>query len=158
MPQRQSDFTRYSRQFPIPDSEILACSRQLSSEAPIISLMKAAFIPLLVALLVSPISAAEPCSVIHGRAHYYCGDGNLRIWHVGTHHMYTPDESSDSRVMDWLEAGVKDSDKTKYACPVGTVDLFADFLICPTEPFKKGSVQKANVKSATHRRYVHSPD
>jgi hypothetical protein len=116
--------------------------------------MKAAFVPLLIALLVSPIRAAESCMVIHGRAHFYSGDGQLRIWHIATHHDYAPDESSDQRVLRWLEAGVKETDKAKYASPASMVFLFADFLICPIEPFKKGSVQPAIVKSASHRHYV----
>jgi hypothetical protein len=40
------------------------------------------------------------------------------------------------------------------ASPASTVYLFADFVVCPTEPFKKGSVQEAKVKSAVHRHYV----
>jgi hypothetical protein len=94
--------------------------------------------------------------VIHGRAHFYGGDGQLRIWHIGTHHEYAPDESSDERVIKWLEAGVKGTDKAKYASPASEVCLFADFVICPTEPFKKGSVQGARVKSASHRHYVNA--
>jgi hypothetical protein len=93
-------------------------------------------------------------ATIHGRAHLYGGDGQLRIWHVGTHHDYEPDDSSRSRVEDWLEAGVKRPEKSQYASPASLVYSFADFLICPTEPFKKGSVQKAKVVSAEHRRYV----
>jgi hypothetical protein len=81
--------------------------------------------------------------VIHGRAHVYGGDGRIRIWHLGTHHDYEPDASSWARVQEWCEAGVKDSAKLSYASPASTVYLFADFLICPTEPFKKGSVQQA---------------
>lgn len=92
--------------------------------------------------------------VIHGRAHLYGGDGGIRIWHVGTHHDYEPDESSGARVEKWLEAGVNESER-HYASPASMVLLFADFLICPTEPFKKGSVQQAKVKSASHRHYVH---
>ncbi len=94
--------------------------------------------------------------LIHGRAHLYGGDGQLRIWHIGTHHEYEPDETSWRTVEKWLDAGVKDSDKANYAWPASAVDLFADFLICPTEPFKNGSVQRAKVKSASHRRYVRS--
>ena len=97
------------------------------------------------------VQAAESCETIHGRARLYCGDGQLRIWQIGTHHEYTPDESSGLRVRGWLEAGAKPHEG--LACQVN-VDLFADFLVCPTEPFKKGSVQKANVKAADHRHYV----
>ena len=56
--------------------------------------------------------------------------------------------------MSWLEAGVPDSEKSNYASPASAVDLYADFLICPTEPLVKGAVQHAEVKSASHRRYV----
>ena len=98
--------------------------------------------------------AAEPCMTIHGRAVYYGGDGQLRIWHIGTHHEYEPDESSWDRVIGWLEAGIKDSDKSNYASPASAVYLFGDFLVCPTEPFKKGSVQEATIKTVSHRHYV----
>ena len=105
-------------------------------------------------VLALPLRADDTCFTIHGRAHLYGGDGQLRIWHVGTHHDYEPDDSSRSRVEDWLEAGVKRPEKSQYASPASLVYSFADFLICPTEPFKKGSVQKAKVVSAEHRRYV----
>lgn len=103
-----------------------------------------------------PLQASESCFTIHGRAHLYGGDGQLRIWHIGTHHEYEPDETSWARVESWLEAGVKDSDKSKVygASPASYLNLFADFLICPTEPFKKGSVQRAKVVSSEHRHYV----
>lgn len=87
--------------------------------------------------------------MIHGRAHEYCGDGQLRIWHIGTHRDFEPDESSWQRVEAWLRAGAKPTG----ACQLNA-DLFADFLICPTEPYKKGAVQEAKVKAAYHRRYV----
>ena len=100
------------------------------------------------------LQAGEACFTIHGRAHLYGGDGQLRVWRIGTHHDYTPDESSWARVVSWLEAGVKEPDKTRYASPASMLNLFADFLICPTEPFKEGSVQQAKIVRAQHRRYV----
>ena len=113
-----------------------------------------AWLVLVPLMFARPLRADDACFTIHGRAHLYGGDGQLRIWHVGTHHDYEPDDSSRSRVEDWLEAGVKEPEKSQSASPVSLVYLFADFLICPTEPFKKGSVQKAKVVSAEHRRYV----
>jgi hypothetical protein len=111
---------------------------------------------LLCLVLVATLSmrAAEPCRTIHGRANYYGGDGQLRIWHIGTHHEFEPDESSWDRVIGWLEAGIKDSDKHNYAIPASAVFLFGDFLVCPTEPLRKGAVQHAEVKSVSHRHYV----
>jgi hypothetical protein len=108
----------------------------------------------LITVALVPAHASESCRVIHGRAHLYSDDGQLRIRHIGTHHEYAPDESSWTRVASWLEDGVKDSNKSQYASPASTVCLFADFVICPTEPFKKGAVQQARVKSALHRHYV----
>lgn len=97
---------------------------------------------------------ADACFTIHGRARLYSGDGQLRIWHIGTHHEFEPDATSWATVEQWLEAGVKEPEKSRDPSPASLVDLFADFLICPTEPFKKGSVQRAKIMSAEHRRYV----
>ena len=109
----------------------------------------------LVIVAASQMQATEPCMSIHGRAHLYGGDGQLRIWHIGTHHDYEPDESSWDRVIAWLEAGVKDSEKANFASPASSVYLFGDLQICPTEPFKKGAVQRAEIKSVSHRHYSH---
>jgi hypothetical protein len=56
--------------------------------------------------------------------------------------------------MSWLLDGVKPADRKNYAAPESAVDLYADFLICPTEPLKKGSVQPAKILKASHRRYI----
>jgi hypothetical protein len=101
-----------------------------------------------------PVRGAEPCVTIHGRAHFYSGDGQLRIWHIGTHHEFEPNESSWDRVIGWIENGVKDSAKSNYASPASVMYLFGNFLVCPTEPFKQGSVQHAEVKSVSRRHYT----
>jgi hypothetical protein len=111
-------------------------------------MLKIAVVCLLLTLS-SEAQTTESCKVIHGRARLYCGDGQLRIWHIGTRHDFEPDDSSWQRVEGWLEAGAKPTG----ACQ-DNADLFADFLICPTEPYKKGAVQKAKVKAAYHRHYV----
>jgi hypothetical protein len=76
---------------------------------------------LLVSLSTLPSQAADECISIRGRAHFYGGDGQLRIWHVGTHHDYEPDDSSRNRLYDWLEAGVKESDRLHSAAPASLV-------------------------------------
>jgi hypothetical protein len=115
---------------------------------------------ILVWLITGAVSslAADSCFTIHGRAHLYGGDGQLRIWRVGTQHEFTPDESTWAQVEGWLQSGVKESDRKRYAIPVSMLNLFADFSVCPVELFKAGSVQKARIVSATHRRYVPVPD
>jgi hypothetical protein len=97
-----------------------------------------------------PLQAGESCMTIHGRASFASGDSQLRIWHIGTHHEYGPDESSWDTVMGWLEAGIKGSDKSNYVSPASAMFVFGDFLVCPTEPFKKGSVRQAKIS----RHYV----
>jgi hypothetical protein len=114
--------------------------------------MRACVLVVLAMFFPTPIQAADACMTIHGRAHLYGGDGQLRIWHIGTHHEYEPDDSSWDRVREWLEAGVKD--KSLYVTPASAVYLFADFVICPTEPFKSGTVQRAKVVSVRNRRYI----
>ena len=107
---------------------------------------------------VFPAQAAEACKTIHGCAHRNGGDGQVRIWHIGTHHEYEPDESSWQQVEKWLEAGVTDSERAKYASPVSEVYLYADFLICPIEPFRRGAVQRAKVKRAVRRHYTRTAE
>jgi hypothetical protein len=85
----------------------------------------------------------------------YGGDGQLRVWHIGAHHEYEPDVSSWQRVIQWLEAGVNDKEKSRWASPGTMVKLYADFVVCPVEPFRQGGVQKAVIESATHRHYTH---
>lgn len=104
---------------------------------------------------IASLPSAQPCTIIHGRAHLYGADGRLRIWHIGTHHEYTPDDSSWDRVMKWIEAGITKSERPIVTAP-SLVYLYADFEVCPTEPFKEGSVQQAKVLSAAHRHYVHT--
>ena len=98
--------------------------------------------------------AAEPCSVIPGRAHLAGADGQLRIWQIGTHHEYEPDEPSSLKVKAWLESGVRAADRVGVEDPASSVYLFADFLVCPVEPFKQGSVQRTAIRSASGRRFI----
>jgi len=112
------------------------------------------FAAVILILIAAGVYGSEPCRVLHGRASFYGGDGRLRIWEIGTHHEYQPDDPSSGAVIGWLEAGVPKSERTKYVTPASVVDLYANFLVCPTQPFRKGSVQEATIKSATHRHYV----
>lgn len=115
---------------------------------------------LLLFLVFIPSAVGEPrvgCTTIHARAQLYGGDGQLRIWHIGTHHEYEPDSESWQRVLGWLQAGVTDRERAQYATPASMVSLYGDFLVCPTEQFRKGAVQQADVKTVTHRRYEHLP-
>jgi hypothetical protein len=111
---------------------------------------------LIAALLIFPLSAsaADTCMVIHGRAHYYAGDANLRIWHIGTHHEYEPDTTTFTRVMAWLTEGTTKGDLKRFASPESNLMLYGDFTVCPTEPFRQGSAQHAKIISLKNRTYV----
>lgn len=81
------------------------------------------------------------CFDIHGRAILYRGDGFFAIWHVGTHHVFFPsDKASYDLLCSYMDC---DSPRKQPA-------LFADFTVCPTKPFKKGSAQPVLVKKVAH--------
>jgi hypothetical protein len=101
-----------------------------------------------------PVFAADACRIIHGRAHLYSGDGQLRIWHIGTRHDFEPDEASWPIVMSWLTEGTKKGDSEKFASPESNLMLFGDFKVCPTQPFRQGSVQQAKIVSVEKKHYV----
>jgi len=86
--------------------------------------------------------SAEPCQEIHGRATLYTGDGQLMIWNIGTHHeFWILDDASWDKIFKYIPNG-------------GGKDLFADFTVCPTKPFKKGAAQPAVVQSIRNPRLV----
>ena len=104
----------------------------------------------------STLHAAEPCQTFHGRAHFYSGDSQFRIWHIGTHHEFEPDYAgtdqgtSWDRVIDLLKAGDEDAGAASLN------DLYATFTVCPTKPLVPGAVQPAIVKRIEHPRVVPS--
>ncbi|SEG65593.1 hypothetical protein SAMN05421819_4049 [Bryocella elongata] len=110
---------------------------------------------LLLSLFAVTLHAAEPCQTFHGRARFYSADGQLRIWHIGTHHEFMPDYRFDDpswdRVVDRLKNGAES------AGAAGNNDLFATFTVCPTEPFRQGAAQTAIVHSMRHPVIVAVP-
>jgi len=97
----------------------------------------------LVALL--PAASAQSCFQIRGRAVSYRGDAFFEIWHVGTHHTFFPaDKASEDLICRYFDCESPDRQPA----------LFADFTICPAEPYTKGASQRAIVKSIQHPRVV----
>lgn len=111
----------------------------------------------LAALLIvasSSAFAAESYQSFHGRALYYSADGQFRIWHIGTHHEFEPPEMhgpnpdyepSWNRLMKILLADSQNPDDHA---------LFADFVVCPLEPFRKGAAQRAIIQSVRRPHVV----
>jgi hypothetical protein len=116
--------------------------------------MKAAL--LILSLYAASLHAAEPCRTFHGRAHYYGGDGNLWIWHIGAHHRFSADLESWDRVMGWLRDGVPKAGDADAASPESSVYLYGDFKVCPVEPLRPGWAQKARIESVSQRHYTHA--
>ncbi|MGA1983847.1 MAG: hypothetical protein ABSG84_15450 [Acidobacteriaceae bacterium] len=93
---------------------------------------------------------AQSCLTIHGRARFYSGDSQLRIWHIGTHHEFAIyDDTSSGMLFKYLCS-------PKYACTIENPpkSLYADFTVCPTEKFKPGAAQPVTVKGIKHAAVV----
>ena len=100
---------------------------------------------LLVIVLLPATATAQHRRRIRGRAVLYRGDGFFAIWHVGTHHVFSPaDEQSTALICQYFDCESGDKQPA----------LFADFTICPTEPYKRGEAQAVIVKKVEHRRVV----
>ena len=91
--------------------------------------------------VLTPISPAQACFQIHGRAVDYRGDGYFAIWHIGTHHeFFLADQQSVDLVCKYFDCDSPDRQPA----------LFADFTVCPTAPFVKGAAQAVKVTAVSH--------
>jgi hypothetical protein len=86
--------------------------------------------------IIASVVCAEPCTQIHGRAVWYRGNGFFALWHIGTHHIFMPDGKSEELICQYFDCESGDRQPA----------LFADFTVCPTEPFEDGAAQPATVK------------
>jgi hypothetical protein len=92
-----------------------------------------------------PAAWAEKCFAIHGRAVLYRGDGFFAIWHIGTHHVFSPVAGASYDVL--FKAFDCESGQRQPA-------LFADFTVCPVERYVPGAAQAVVVKKLEHPRVV----
>ncbi|MDR3792011.1 MAG: DUF3828 domain-containing protein [Terracidiphilus sp.] len=107
--------------------------------------MQKIFLLLLLIAAAAPIGAEEKCVQIRGRAVQYRGNAFFEIWHVGTNHRYfIVDGHSQDLVCKYFDCESPDRQPA----------LFADFTLCPTEPFKQDAAQPATVKNVAHPRVV----
>lgn len=91
------------------------------------------------------VAPAQTCLQIHGRAVWYRGDGFFAIWHIGTHHIFSPvDKESTDLVCRYFDCESGDRQPA----------LFADFTICPAEPYVKGAAQTVTVTRVQNPRVV----
>jgi len=83
-------------------------------------------------------SAAEPCRQVHGRADFYSGDGQMFVWHIGTHHLFwILDDPSQEMIFKYIP-----------------YEPNSENFICPTASYKPGEAQSATVQQIKHPRIV----
>jgi hypothetical protein len=107
--------------------------------------MRVNLIGLLLLVWLVPVASAQSCFQIHGRAVLYRGDAFFAIWHIGTHHVFFPaDQQSEDLICKYFDCASGDKQPA----------LFADFTVCPTEPYEPGAAQSVIVKLVRHPRVV----
>ena len=126
-------------------------SRRIATVLPARTIARTCLVLILLAMAGVTGSSEEPCLEIHGRAHLYQGDGQLRIWHIGTHHEFVPaDDASSALLRRYLESAEDwQAAQSRY--------LFADFTLCPTEPYTQGSVQTAVISKIRNAKVIVRP-
>jgi hypothetical protein len=97
---------------------------------------------------------ASACTTIHGRLRFGSGTPALRLWHIGTTHEFGIFSGPDAEMYD-----PGDNEHPQLPGRLGTIlgarksdepTIYADFDVCPLEPFIPGHMQAACIASATH--------
>jgi hypothetical protein len=97
---------------------------------------------------------------VHGRLTIYNGGyPNLRLWHIGTHHMFFI-YSNPADLRSSFTAGCDGDGDTKLPSNLAKLDLldhfvYGDFEIRVLEPFEAGHMQAACIVDAQHLVYQH---
>ena len=101
--------------------------------------------------------AVERCQSFYGRIVLYTADGQLRLWHIGTHHEFEPDYDGSDRGASWDKAVDLLTAGNGAAGAAGNNALYADFVVCPTKPLHRGRVQPAIIHSMSHVHVMPRP-
>jgi hypothetical protein len=97
---------------------------------------------------------ASACVIIHGRLQYGNGTPALRLWHIGTNHEFGIFSGVNAEKRDPL-----DNDHPQLPANLEQVfdgpnpfgpTIFADFEVCPLEPYISRHMQAACIESAAH--------
>ena len=94
---------------------------------------------------------AASCYWVHGRLGAANGNPTIRLWKIGTRHMFSilsgpgsPDRNPDDSLEPELPPNVEHAFKTI------TTRIYGDFEVCPLETEKPGEMQDACIESARH--------
>lgn len=92
---------------------------------------------------------AASCLWVHGRLSAANGNPTMRVWKIGTHHVFgilSGPGSLDRNPNDSLEPELPPNVQRAFKS-VGTY-IYADFEICPLKPERTGEMQDACIESA----------
>ena len=97
---------------------------------------------------------APSCVRIHGRLWQGNGTPSMRLWQIGTHHVYGIYTNQygfkhDIETLDNESPGIPDNVERQRG-NLFLPDVYADFDVCPLEPLIQGHMQAACIESATH--------
>ena len=93
------------------------------------------------------------CKWVHGRLSAYNGTPTLRLWEIGTHHLFGLGTNYEAV---FRRHGFDDADEPDLPPSIERVfegfqtNIFGDFQVCPLEAFRPGNMQPARVISAKH--------
>ena len=98
---------------------------------------------------------APSCLHIHGRLNQGNGTPSTRLWHIGTHHEFGIYSNQYGLLHDDTTLDNEDPTLPASVERQRTKDRFlgyvyADFEVCPLEPYKEDHMQAACIQSATH--------
>ncbi len=97
---------------------------------------------------------ARSCIQIHGRLRAGNGTPSVRLWHIGTHHIFGIYSNRYGFIHDG-ETGDNEAPELHLTLPkddpkAGGWTLYGDFEVCPLEPLIQGHMQAACIASASH--------
>lgn len=100
-----------------------------------------------------PVQVSGSCARVHGRLSAGNGTPRVRLWQIGTHHIYGIYSnkygfSHDSRALD------NEAPELHFKLPKGTEDpfwmVYGNFEVCVLEPRTQGQMQAACIAKASH--------
>lgn len=100
------------------------------------------------------LEIASTCVRIHGRLAAGNGTPSTRLWQIGSRHIYGIYSNRYGFTHDGV-AGDNESPELHFVFPRKMPDqggwtVYAEFEVCPLEPFVQGHMQAACIAGATH--------
>jgi hypothetical protein len=92
---------------------------------------------------------AASCYWTHGRLNFYNGTPSIRLWKIGTHRILAIHSGPSVKRGDQADNENPELPDNVERIFKPTVNwIFADFEVCPLEPERAGTMQRACIESA----------